>query len=222
MTECSGVETPIFTYQSDINRATEQTRATEDIAALTATLERVLNRILDPREKPTPQTRLIGFMGRTLLPRAYKELLGIKDTLENHFKEMQDIEFTVERGKLWMLQTRGGKRTAKAALRIAVELANEGLISKKDAVLRIDPASLDPMEQRRREFLNSMLTVLIFSVNGAVIFALARAGVVCCATSEGGRRSMGASGSFTPPARCAGPDAAPEGVFALAALNEFS
>src|ERR1700752_2363035 len=58
---------------------------------------------------------------------------------------MQDMEFTVELGKLWMLQTRGGKRTAKAALRIAVELANEGLISKKDAVSRIDPASLDQL-----------------------------------------------------------------------------
>ena len=58
---------------------------------------------------------------------------------------MQDLEFTVEDGKLWMLQTRNGKRTAKAALRIAVELANEGLISKKDAVSRIDPASLDQL-----------------------------------------------------------------------------
>src|SRR5438046_10648437 len=58
---------------------------------------------------------------------------------------MQDMECTVEQGKLWMLQTRSGKRTAKAALRIAVELANEGLISKKDAVSRIDPASLDQL-----------------------------------------------------------------------------
>src|SRR5258708_12321369 len=58
---------------------------------------------------------------------------------------MQDMEFPVEGGKLWMLQTRGGKRKARAALRIAVELANEGLISKKDAVSRIDPASLDQL-----------------------------------------------------------------------------
>src|SRR5882672_2777922 len=64
---------------------------------------------------------------------------------EKHYRDMQDMEFTVEQGKLWMLQTRGGKRTAKAALRIAVELANEGLISKKDAVSRIDPASLDQL-----------------------------------------------------------------------------
>ncbi|MGA9049792.1 MAG: pyruvate, phosphate dikinase, partial [Pseudolabrys sp.] len=62
-----------------------------------------------------------------------------------HYRDMQDLEFTVEQGKLWMLQTRSGKRTAKAALRIAVELANEGLISKSDAVLRVDPLSLDQL-----------------------------------------------------------------------------
>src|SRR5262245_66626572 len=58
---------------------------------------------------------------------------------------MQDLEFTVEQGKLWMLQTRSGKRTAKAALKIAVDLANEGLISRKQAVARIDPAALDQL-----------------------------------------------------------------------------
>ena len=75
------------------------------------------------------------------MPEAFKELTRIYTLLEKHYRDMQDMEFTVEQGKLWMLQTRGGKRTAKAALRIAVELANEGLISKKDAVMRIDPAS---------------------------------------------------------------------------------
>src|SRR5262245_11905412 len=79
------------------------------------------------------------------MPDAFKELTRIYTMLEKHYRDMQDMEFTVERGKLWMLQTRGGKRTAKAALRIAVELANEGLISKKDAVTRIDPASLDQL-----------------------------------------------------------------------------
>jgi pyruvate, orthophosphate dikinase len=73
------------------------------------------------------------------LPKAYAELKRIYNLLERHYRDMQDLEFTVEQGKLWMLQTRSGKRTAKAALRIAVELANEGLISKNDAVLRIDP-----------------------------------------------------------------------------------
>jgi len=79
------------------------------------------------------------------MPDAFKELTRIYTLLEKHYRDMQDMEFTVEQGKLWMLQTRSGKRTAKAALRIAVELANEGLISKKDAVMRIDPASLDQL-----------------------------------------------------------------------------
>jgi pyruvate,orthophosphate dikinase len=79
------------------------------------------------------------------MPDAFKELTRIYTLLEKHYRDMQDMEFTVEQGKLWMLQTRGGKRTAKAALRIAVELANEGLISKKEAISRIDPASLDQL-----------------------------------------------------------------------------
>jgi pyruvate, orthophosphate dikinase len=79
------------------------------------------------------------------MPDAFNELTRIYTQLEKHYRDMQDMEFTVERGKLWMLQTRNGKRTAKAALRIAVELANEGLISKQDAVLRVDPASLDQL-----------------------------------------------------------------------------
>src|SRR6201986_1252216 len=81
----------------------------------------------------------------TAMPDAFAELTRIYTMLEKHYRDMQDMEFTVERGKLWMLQTRGGKRTAKAALKIAVELANEGLITKKDAVSRIDPASLDQL-----------------------------------------------------------------------------
>jgi pyruvate,orthophosphate dikinase len=79
------------------------------------------------------------------LPKAFAELQRIYNKLEKHYRDMQDLEFTVEQGKLWMLQTRSGKRTAKAALRIAVELANEKLISKEEAVLRVDPASLDQL-----------------------------------------------------------------------------
>ena len=67
------------------------------------------------------------------------------DLLERHYRDMQDIEFTVERGKLWMLQTRSGKRTAKAALRIAVDMAGEGLIGEEEAVLRVDPVALDQL-----------------------------------------------------------------------------
>jgi pyruvate,orthophosphate dikinase len=79
------------------------------------------------------------------LPKAYGELTRIYNKLERHYRDMQDLEFTVEQGKLWMLQTRSGKRTARASLRIAVELANEGLISKNEAVLRVDPLSLDQL-----------------------------------------------------------------------------
>ena len=79
------------------------------------------------------------------MPAAFAALRRIYEALEKHYRDMQDLEFTIEKGKLWMLQTRSGKRTAKAALRIAVELANEGLIGKEEAVARIDPASLDQL-----------------------------------------------------------------------------
>ncbi len=80
------------------------------------------------------------------MPSAFKELVRIYGVLERHYRDMQDLEFTVEQGKLWMLQTRSGKRTAKAALRIAVELANERLIThRKRRVTRVDPASLDQL-----------------------------------------------------------------------------
>src|SRR5438477_4431824 len=79
------------------------------------------------------------------MPDAFGELTRIYMLLEKHYRDMQDMEFTVEKGKLWMLQTRDGKRTARAALRIAVELANEGLITKKEAIARVEPASLDQL-----------------------------------------------------------------------------
>jgi pyruvate,orthophosphate dikinase len=80
-----------------------------------------------------------------LMPEAFRNFVEISQRLENHYRDMQDLEFTIERGKLWMLQTRSGKRTAKAALKIAVDMANEGLITKEEAVCRIDPASLDQL-----------------------------------------------------------------------------
>jgi pyruvate,orthophosphate dikinase len=79
------------------------------------------------------------------LPEAFAALKRIQGTLERHYRDMQDLEFTVEQGKLWMLQTRSGKRTAQAALRIAVDLAQEKLIDKTEAVKRIDPAALDQL-----------------------------------------------------------------------------
>ncbi len=74
------------------------------------------------------------------MPEVYRELLRIRETLERHYRDMQDVEFTIEEGKLYILQTRSGKRTGFAAVRIAVEMAEEGLITEDEAILRIDPA----------------------------------------------------------------------------------
>ena len=79
------------------------------------------------------------------MPGVFKELCDIREKLETHYRDMQDMEFTVESGKLYMLQTRAGKRTAKAALRIAVEMCRDGVISKEDAIKRVDPAQLDQL-----------------------------------------------------------------------------
>ncbi len=79
------------------------------------------------------------------MPAAYTELATVFELLEAHYCDMQDIEFTVERGKLWMLQTRSGKRTAKAALKMAVDMVGEGLIDQRTAILRIDPMALDQL-----------------------------------------------------------------------------
>ena len=79
------------------------------------------------------------------MPAVYGQLAKVFATLETHYRDMQDIEFTVERAKLWMLQTRSGKRTAKAALKIAVDMASEGLISREEAIARVDPAALDQL-----------------------------------------------------------------------------
>ncbi len=79
------------------------------------------------------------------MPTNYRQLVAIYKRLEKHYRDMQDIEFTVERGKLWMLQTRTGKRTAASAVRCAVEMFREGLIDKKTAVLRVEPDQLDQL-----------------------------------------------------------------------------
>ncbi len=111
------------------------------------------------------------------MPEAFKELTRIYTLLEKHYRDMQDMEFTVEQGKLWMLQTRGGKRTAKAALRIAVELANEGLISKKEAVTRIDPASLDQLlhptidPNAKRDVIATGLPASPGAASGEIVFS---------------------------------------------------
>ena len=80
-----------------------------------------------------------------IMPHAYEEFVKICDTLENHYRDMQDMEFTIEKGKLYMLQTRNGKRTAAAALKIAVDLVSEGMITKEQAILQVDPKQLDAL-----------------------------------------------------------------------------
>jgi pyruvate,orthophosphate dikinase len=80
---------------------------------------------------------------KTEMPAAYAEFEQIAVKLEKHYREMQDVEFTIENGKLWMLQTRDGKRTAQAAVRIAVDMAEEGLITREEAVMRISPEQID-------------------------------------------------------------------------------
>jgi pyruvate, orthophosphate dikinase len=79
------------------------------------------------------------------LPEAYAQFMDITDRLEKHYKDMQDVEFTIENGRLWMLQTRTGKRTAASAAKIAVDMANEGMISKDEAVLRVTPEQVDAL-----------------------------------------------------------------------------
>jgi pyruvate,orthophosphate dikinase len=80
-----------------------------------------------------------------VMPASFAELQTVFARLENHFRDMQDMEFTIQQGRLWMLQTRNGKRTTQAALKIAVDMAEEGLISREDAVMRIDPLALDQL-----------------------------------------------------------------------------
>ncbi len=111
------------------------------------------------------------------LPQAFAELKRIHAALEKHYRDMQDLEFTVEQGKLWMLQTRNGKRTAKAALRIAVELAQEKLISRDEAVMRIDPAALDQLlhptidPEAERKVLATGLPASPGAASGQIVFS---------------------------------------------------
>jgi pyruvate,orthophosphate dikinase len=81
----------------------------------------------------------------SVMPDVYKQFMGIANKLERHYKDVQDVEFTIERGKLWMLQTRNAKRTAKATVKVAVDMANEGLITREQAVLRVEPDNVDAL-----------------------------------------------------------------------------
>ncbi|MCP4316394.1 MAG: pyruvate, phosphate dikinase [Hyphomicrobiales bacterium] len=125
-----------------------------------------------------------------LMPEAFDEFNAICRRLETHYSDMQDLEFTIERGKLWMLQTRSGKRTAKAALKIAVELAEAGVITREDAVRRVDPASLDQLlhptidPRAARDIIGSGLPASPGAATGEIVFTSEEA----VAMAEAGRK----------------------------------
>jgi len=110
------------------------------------------------------------------MPKTFAELCDIRDRLEAHYKDMQDMEFTIQQDRLWMLQTRGGKRTARAALRIACDMVDEGVISKENAVRRIDPMQLDqllhPMldPDAERDIVGRGLPASPGAATGAIVF----------------------------------------------------
>ncbi|MDC0405238.1 pyruvate, phosphate dikinase [Candidatus Pelagibacter sp.] len=110
----------------------------EDVVAGTRTPQYIT-------KKARQQAKVKAPSMEEVMPNVYKQLHKILKKLEKHYKDMQDVEFTVENKKLWMLQTRSGKRTTKSAVKIAVDMVKEKLISKKEAVLRIDPNSLDTL-----------------------------------------------------------------------------
>ncbi len=116
-----------------------------------------------------------------VMPAVFADFTRTTALLETHYRDMQDMEFTVERGKLWMLQTRSGKRTAKAALKIAVDMANEGLVTRREAVGRIDPASLDQLlhptidPQAHRDTIATGLPASPGAAQGEIVFSSAEA-----------------------------------------------
>ncbi len=111
-----------------------------------------------------------------LMPEAFAEFQNYCDKLEGHYRDMQDLEFTIERGKLWMLQTRSGKRTAKAALKIAVDMADEGLLTKEEAVTRVEPGALDQLlhptidPKAERDVVASGLPASPGAASGQIVF----------------------------------------------------
>ncbi|WP_267549824.1 pyruvate, phosphate dikinase [Rhizobium rhizogenes] len=127
-----------------------------------------------------------------LMPEAFAEFRGICAQLEAHYRDVQDLEFTIERGTLWMLQTRAGKRTTKAAMKIAVDMVAEGLISEDEAVSRIDPMTLDQLlhptidPRVRREVIGSGLPASPGAATGEIVFSAEEA----IAAEEEGRKAI--------------------------------
>ena len=148
----------------------------EDVVAGIRTPQPMAKAVAKPGESPMEQA----------MPEAYAQLMEIRKKLEHHYKDMQDLEFTVQRKTLYMLQTRNGKRTTQASLKIAVDMAREGLISEKEAVLRVNPSSLDQLlhptldPTAKKTLLGKGLPASPGAASGAVVFnadeAEARAG----------------------------------------------
>jgi len=142
----------------------------EDVVAGIRTPQEITEaaRIASASDKPSLEAAM---------PQAFAELERIYQVLERHYRDMQDLEFTVEQGTLWMLQTRTGKRTAPAALKIAVDLANEGVISRDEAVLRVDPAALDQLlhptidPQAERKIIATGLPASPGAASGEIVFS---------------------------------------------------
>ncbi|WP_207537736.1 pyruvate, phosphate dikinase [Sabulicella rubraurantiaca] len=139
----------------------------EDVVAGIRTPQPMSAARAKPGEKPMEE----------VMPEAYAELVRVREVLEKHYKDMQDIEFTVQQNKLYMLQTRNGKRTAAASLKIAVDMAREGLIDEREAVTRVHPASLDQLlhptldPKAPRKTLSKGLPASPGAACGAVVFS---------------------------------------------------
>jgi pyruvate,orthophosphate dikinase len=112
-----------------------------------------------------------------IMPEVFHQFVATTELLERHYKDMQDMEFTVERGKLWMLQTRNGKRTGRAGLRLAVDMANEGLITREEAISRVEPATLDQLlhptidPNAKRDAIASGLPASPGAASGEIVFS---------------------------------------------------
>ncbi|PDT31121.1 pyruvate, phosphate dikinase [Rhizobium sp. M10] len=141
----------------------------EDVVAGIRTPQSITEegRISSGSEKPSMEK---------LMPEAFRELSRICSELEVHYRDMQDIEFTIERGRLWMLQTRAGKRSTRAAMKIAVDMVDEGVITEEEAVLRIEPSSLDQLlhptidPRVTRQVIGSGLPASPGAATGAIVF----------------------------------------------------
>ena len=127
-----------------------------------------------------------------IMPEVFHQFVATTQLLEKHYKDMQDLEFTVERGKLWMLQTRNGKRTGRAALRLAVEMANEGLITREEAIARVEPATLDQLlhptidPNAKKEPIATGLPASPGAASGEIVFSADEAE----ALKQAGRKSI--------------------------------